>query len=34
VNPLTGIKELLINEDMITLALIHKTKLEESAQIY
>ncbi len=24
VNPLTGIKELLGNEDMITLALIHK----------
>jgi len=27
VNPLTGIKELLSNEDMITLALIHKAKL-------
>ena len=26
VNPLTGIKELLSNEDMITLALIHKAK--------
>jgi len=26
VNPLTGIKELLTNEDMITLALIHKAK--------
>ena len=26
VNPLTGIKELLSNEDMITLALIHKVK--------
>ena len=26
-NPLTGIKELLSNEDMITLALIHKAKL-------
>ena len=26
VNPLTGIKELLSNEDMITLALIYKTK--------
>ena len=25
-NPLTGIKELLSNEDMITLALIHKVK--------
>ena len=27
VNPLTGIKELLGNEDMITLALIHKAKM-------
>tara|TARA_B100000767_G_scaffold133167_2_gene126381 strand:+ start:19693 stop:19821 length:129 start_codon:yes stop_codon:yes gene_type:complete len=27
VNPLTGIKELLSNEDMVTLALIHKAKL-------
>jgi len=27
VNPLTGIKELLSNEDVITLALIHKAKL-------
>ena len=27
VNPLTGIKELLSNEDMTTLALIHKAKL-------
>ena len=26
VNPLTGIKELLSNEDVITLALIHKAK--------
>ena len=26
VNPLTGIKELLSNEDMITLALINKAK--------
>ena len=26
VSPLTGIKELLSNEDMITLALIHKAK--------
>jgi len=26
VNPLTGIKELLGNEEMITLALIHKAK--------
>ena len=26
VNPLTGIKELLSNEDMITLAIIHKAK--------
>ena len=26
VNPLTGIKELLSNEDMMPLALIHKTK--------
>ena len=26
VNPLTGIKELLSNEDMITLAVIHKAK--------
>ena len=26
-NPLTGIKELLSNEDVITLALIHKAKL-------
>ena len=26
VNPLTGIKELLSDEDMITLALIHKAK--------
>ena len=26
VNPLTGIKELLSNEDIITLALIHKAK--------
>ena len=25
-NPLTGIKELLSNEDVITLALIHKAK--------
>ena len=29
VNPLTGIKELLSNEDMITLALIHKAKKGE-----
>ena len=29
VNPLTGIKELLSNEDMITLALIHKAKLSD-----
>ena len=27
VNPLTGIKELLGNEDIITLALIHKAKM-------
>tara|TARA_B110000046_G_scaffold160178_1_gene173133 strand:- start:240 stop:443 length:204 start_codon:yes stop_codon:yes gene_type:complete len=26
VNPLTGIKELLSNEDIITFALIHKAK--------
>ena len=29
VNPLTGIKELLSNEDVITLAFIYKAKLSD-----
>ena len=34
VNPLTGIKELLSNEDMITLALIHKAKKGDVNAVY